>query len=225
MIGAICRQDILSHPVITIRCFGWQVFFKALLAGQRQTFLSLLTETPVLQAPPQKVPELVERCIGLELRAARVYESLARRFGQLDSAEAFFATLARQEKDHAELLGLCRAAARRGEWDAKHFDPWRDAVPALEEQLREAESRAESLDRLSDALRLVIQLEASEINRVYSGIVAASDSDFVRTMRVFCDAGREHISYVSRCISEMDPELRDVCHELRDEHSRAHPRA
>ena len=225
MIGAICRQDILSHPVITVRCFGWQVFFKAMLAGQHQTFLSLLAETPVLQASPQKVPELVERCIGLELRAARIYASLARRFGDLDSVERFFTTLARQEEHHAELLGLCRAAAARGQWDAKHFDPWRDAVPGLEEQMREAESRAESLERLSDALRLVIQLEASEINRVYSGIVAASDSDFVRTMRVFHDAGREHIEYISQCIPEMDPELRDVCRNLRDEYSRALLRA
>ena len=221
MIGAICKQDILSHPVITVRCFGWKLFFSALLAGQHQTFLSLLAETPALQASPEKVPELVERCIGLELRAARIYESLTRRFGQPDSVKAFFATLASQEKDHAELLDLCRAAAAREEWDAKHFDPWRDAVPGLEEQMREAESRAECLDRLSDALRLVIQLESSEINRVYSGIVAACDSDFVRTMRVFHDAGREHISYISTCISEMDPELRDICQELRDEYSRA----
>ena len=221
MIGAICRQDILSHPVITVRCFGWEVFFRALLAGQHQTFLSLLTETPVFQASPEKVPELVERCIGLELRAARVYESLTLRFGQPDWVKGFFATLARQEKDHAELLDLCRAAAGRGEWDAKHFDPWRDAVPGLEEQMREAESRAESLGCLSDALQLVIRLESSEINRVYSGIVAASDSDFVRTMRVFHDAGREHIAYLSKCISEMDPELRDACQQLRDEYSRA----
>jgi hypothetical protein len=98
-------------------------------------------------------------------------------------------------------------------------------VPGLEEQMREAESRAESLGCLSEALQLVIQLESSEINRVYSGIVAASASDFVRTMRVFCDAAWEHISYISRCISEMDPELRDVCQELRDEYSRALPRA
>jgi rubrerythrin len=225
MIGAICRQDILFHPVTTVRCFGWKVFFRALLAGQHQTFLSLLAETPALQPSPEKVPELVERCIALELRAARVYESLTRRFDQPDSVEHFFATLARQEKDHAELLDLCRAAAGRGEWDAKHFDPWRDAVPGLEEKMREAEAQAESLARLSDALRLVIQLESSEINRVYSGIVAASDSDFVRAVRVFHDAGREHIPYISRCIPEMDPELRDACQELRDEHSRPLARA
>jgi rubrerythrin len=225
MIGAICRQDILSHPLITIRCFGWEVFFKALLAGRHQTFLSLLAETPALRVPPQKAPELVERCIGLELRAARIYESLARRFAQPGSVKGFFATLARQEKEHAELLDICRAAAGRGEWEAKHFDPWRDAVPALEEQMREAESRAESLDRLSDALRLVIQLESSEINRVYSEIMAASESDFVKRLRVFDGAGRKHIAYIVRCIPEMDPELRDACHQLRDEHSRALPGA
>jgi hypothetical protein len=128
MIGAICRQDILSHPVITVRGFGGKVFVRALLAGRDQTFLSLLTETPALQSSPQKVPELVGRCVALELRAARIYESLMRRFDQPDSVERFFATLALQERDHAELLGLCQAAAGHGEWDGKHFDPWRDAV-------------------------------------------------------------------------------------------------
>ncbi len=221
MIGAICRQDILSHPVVTIRCFGWKVFLRALLAGQHQTFLSLLTETFVFQTPPEKVPELVGRCIGLELRAARVYESLTDRFGQSDSVKRFFTTLARQEKDHAELLDLCQAAAARGEWDAKHFDPCRDAVPRLEEQMREAESRAESLGCLSDALRLVIQLESSEINHVYSGIVAASNSDFVRAVDAFHEAGLDHISYICECIPEMDPELRDACQELREQCSRA----
>ena len=225
MIGAICRQDILAHPLITIRCFGWKVFFRALLTGQNQTFLSLLTETPALRAAPEKVPELVDRCIALESKAARIYESLARRFDQPGSGKRFFATLARQEKDHAELLELCRAAAGRGEWNAQHFDPWRDAVPGLEERMRRAESRAGSLDRLSDALQLVLQLESSEINQVYSGIVAASDSDFVRTMRVFHDAGWEHILYISKCIHEMEPELRDVCQQLRDEYSRAVSRA
>jgi hypothetical protein len=70
-------------------------------------------------------------------------------------------------------------------------------------------------------LRLVIQLESSEINRVYLGIVAASDSDFVRRIRVFHEAGREHISYIAESIPEMDPELRDACQELRDDYSRA----
>ncbi len=165
MRGAICRQDILAHPAITVSCFGWKVFFRALVAGQHQTFLSL--------------------------------------------------------KDHAELLDLCRVAAGRGEWDGKHFDPWRGAVPGLEKQIQEAESRANSLDFLSDALRLVIQIESSEVNRIYLGIVAASDSAFVRKLRVFHEAGLEHISYICERIPELDPELRDACQKLRDEYSRS----
>jgi len=161
----------------------------------------------------------VDRCIGLELRAKRIYESLAQRFDQPDSVKGFFATLAHQEKDHAELLDLCRAATGRGEWHGKHFDPWRGAVPGLEKQMQEAESRANSLDSLSDALRLVIQIESSEVNRIYSRIVAASDSEFVKKMRAFHEAGRKHISYICEWISEMDPELRDACQKLRDGYS------
>ena len=221
MMGAICRRDIAVHPVITIRCFGWKIFFRALLAGQQQTFLSLLVQTPALQPAAAKVPELVERCIGLELCAKRIYESLAQRFDRFDSVKGFFATLAHQEGDHAELLGLCRAATGRGDWDEKHFDPWRNAVPGLEKQMQEAESWADSLDSLSDALRLVIQIESSEVNRIYLGIVAASDSEFVRRIRAFHEAGLEHISYICSGIAEMDPGFRDVCQELRDGYSRA----
>ena len=51
MIGAICKLDILAHPVVTVRCFGWRVFFRALVAGQSQMFLSLLAESNALFPP------------------------------------------------------------------------------------------------------------------------------------------------------------------------------
>jgi hypothetical protein len=221
VIGAICKLDILAHPVVTIRCFGWTVFFKALVAGRRQTFLSLLAESHALLPATEKVPELVDRCIGLELCAARIYGSLAQRFDQPESARRFFETLARQERDHADLLGLCRAAAARGEWDDRHFEPWRDAVPTLEKKMRELEPRADSLDRLTDALRLVVQIESSEVNGIYLGIVAASDSDFVRGLRVFHETGLGHISYICERIPEMEPELRGACRKLQDAYIRA----
>jgi hypothetical protein len=40
----------------------------------------LLADTKSLQPPPVKVPELIERCIKLELQAKRIYERLAGRF-------------------------------------------------------------------------------------------------------------------------------------------------
>lgn len=220
MIGAICRQDILTHPVITIRCFGWKVFVKALVAGERRTFLSLVAEAHAPLPAPETFAELVERCIGLELYARRIYESLAQRFDRSEPVKGFFGMLACQERDHAELLGLCRAATRRETWDAKRFDARPEAMLGLQQQLKEAESRADALDSLSDALRLVIQLESSEINRIYLEIMAASDSKFVRTLRVFNEAGREHISTICERIPEMDPELLDACQELRDGYAR-----
>jgi hypothetical protein len=225
VIGAICKRDILAHPVVTIRCFGWKVFFRALVADQHQTFLSLLAEANALFPAEEKVPRLVDRCIGLELCAERVYRSLARRFDHAESARRFFETLAHQERNHAELLELCRAAAARGDWDGRHFDPWRDAVPALEKQMQELESRAGCLESLSDALGLVVQIESSEVNDIYLGIVTASDSDFVRRLRVFREAGLNHISYILERIPEMEPELRDACQELGGACSRTLARA
>ncbi len=77
MVGAIIKRDILAHPVVTIRCFGWSVFIRALLAGPRTTFLSLLTETHVLQPADERVEQFVGRCVELELKACRVYETLS----------------------------------------------------------------------------------------------------------------------------------------------------
>ena len=49
MIGAICTNDILFHPFVTIRAFGWRVFFRAVFEGQVDTFLCLLQGDEVLK--------------------------------------------------------------------------------------------------------------------------------------------------------------------------------
>ncbi len=145
-------------------------------------------------------------------------------FFMMHNAWSHYGGNAEELRKHAELLELCRAAATRGEWDGRHFDPWRDAVPDLEQQMQELESHAGSLDHLSDALRLVIQIESSEVNGIYLGIVAASDSEFVRSLRVFHRAGLGHVSYICEKIPEIDPELRDACRNLRDAYSHASAR-
>ena len=97
MVGVIRRRDIIAHPVVTIRSFGWRVFLKTLVAGRNRTFLSVLMETDVLGVRSDEVPEIVEQCIQLELRAARLYESLAETFAELEGAREFFLHLAREE--------------------------------------------------------------------------------------------------------------------------------
>ena len=110
------RRDILAHPILTIRCFGWRTFFQALFAGRGRTFLSLLQPPSVAQQGASKLPALVHQCIELEMRAKRVYAAFARAFSPWPAASEFFDSLAQQEQGHAELLSLCRAAALTGGW-------------------------------------------------------------------------------------------------------------
>jgi hypothetical protein len=220
MIGAIRKRDILAHPLVTIRCFGWHVFVRALLAPRDQTFLSLLVDSGSLQAPAVKVPELVERCVDLELTAKRIYQSLSHRFGGEEAACRFFGTLARQEQHHAELLELCRVAAEQDGWEESQFAPWRDAVPRLEQQMSRAEAALDSLSELDDALRLVVHIETSELDDVFDSVVAASDSEFVRRLQAFQQAGANHVAYICQKIGELAPELAAECQVLRAAHAR-----
>ena len=215
MVGAIRKRDIVAHPFVTVHCFGWPVFLRTLIAGRNQTFLSLLAQTHVFQPPTVEVPELLGDCVQLEWRARRIYESLAQRFADQEPVRRFFETLAHQEHEHYEMLELCRKLAGREGWIEEHFTPWRDAVPRLGRQMDEIEASLEDLDCVADALRLVIQLESSEINHVFRGAVAATDSGFVRTLRAFQTAEAKHIAYVSDQIPKFEPNLAGECRNLR----------
>jgi rubrerythrin len=215
MVGAIRTRDILAHPFVTIHCFGWLVFFRALIAGRRQTFLSLLAGTSGFRPHAVEVPELLGHCVELESRAQRIYESLASRFTDPEPVGRFFETLARQEQEHHEMLELCRNLASQEGWLEDRFAPWREAVPRLERQMDDVEASLETLDSVADALRLVIQLEGSEINHVFRGAVAATDSEFVRTLRAFQTAEATHITYISDQIPRFEPDLAGECGNLR----------
>ena len=56
MVGVIGTWDILAHPVVTIRCFGWGVFFRAVVSWQGGTFLSLLQDAGRFRAAASNVP-------------------------------------------------------------------------------------------------------------------------------------------------------------------------
>jgi hypothetical protein len=216
MVGVICRRNILAHPFVTIRCFGWRVFFRASIAGHSQTFLSVLANTKGLQAPTVKVPELVERCVKLELQAKRIYESLAKRFFGHEPISDFLSTLAQQEETHAELLRLCREAANRSIWKEDCFAPCRDSIPRLERQMESIESSLASIDGVTDALRVVIQIESSEVNRTFESVVSASATVFVKKLLAFQNVAESHIAYICDQIPKLEPELAEECRELKD---------
>ena len=204
MVGAIVKRDILAHPVVTIRCFGWTVFIRAVLAGPNTTFLSLLTDTESLQPAPEGVAEFVARCVELELKASRIYETLARRFENEPPAHAFFASLARQENAHAQLLELAETAAAQERWNEQKATPWRDVVPRLEQHMAESLSAVGEVESLKEALQQVIRIESSEINDVFNGVIAASDSQFVRNLRAFRDVELRHLNFIGETIGRLE---------------------
>lgn len=206
MVGVITGWDILAHPIITIQCFGWQVFFQALFEGNGRTFLSLVAEiSPPAERTTSRLASMVDRCIDLELRAKRIYLGFAATFADQPTVCRFFETLAQQEQEHADLLALCRAAARRGGWIANSANPWEDYMPCLEQHMRDVETCLAEIDTLDDALRLVVQIESAEINRVFQAALAACDSAFVRRLAAFQQAMETHVTYIVDQIPKLDP--------------------
>ena len=104
MVGVITGWDVLAHPIATIQCFGWRVFFKAVAPWQGRPFLSLVRDAGFLTPSVSSVPTILDRCIVLELRAKRIYAALANALDDQGLAGPFFAGLAEQEQYHRSLL-------------------------------------------------------------------------------------------------------------------------
>jgi hypothetical protein len=207
MVGAIRTWDILFHPVVTIRCFGWMVFWRALFAGHGRTFLSVSCQDKLSESALGAMPFPLRQCIQIELQGKRIYQVLARAFVVDRSAARFFTDLAEQEQDHADLLSLCWTAARHGGWKAEHFDTWKIHLPSLESRMKAIESNIDTIDNLDKAFDLVLEIESSEINREFRAAVDASEAAFVKRLKPFQDAIETHISYIVTQVSRQAPHV------------------
>ncbi|MFZ1934802.1 MAG: hypothetical protein WCB27_22885 [Thermoguttaceae bacterium] len=207
MIGAIRTWDIVFHPLVTVRCFGWKTLFRAVLAGNNRTFLSLLSESGVLCPADPEAAAILKQCVDLELRAENIYLTLAESTLDEPVLSLFFATLAQQEQHHAELLRLCAVASLYGGWRISDLLVWRDDVARLDQEMREAETLLSAVKDVDDALRLVIQIESSEVNRIFLATMAASNSVFVQKLRPFQDAVEKHFNYIASQLAVLAPHL------------------
>jgi rubrerythrin len=167
------------------------------------------------KAAASDVPTILERCIGLELRAKRIYKALARAFDDQELVRPFFAGLAVQEQYHADLLELARAAAMRSGWKANLFNPWQDYLPRLEQQMDATEAAVAEIDSIDAALQLVIQIESSEINQVFRAALAATDAAFVKKLKPFRKTMEAHMTHLVERIPELSPRLMLATRELR----------
>lgn len=222
MVGVITGWDILGHPVSTIQCFGWRVFFRAVLPRREQTFLGLLQDAGFFREAGLQVSSILERCIALEIRAKRIYEVFAKAFVNQGLVGAFFGGMAEQEQYHADLLQICRSASLRGGWQANLFNPWQEYLPRLEQQMEVVEADVRQIDSVDDALRLTIRIESSEVNKVFHAALAASDAAFVKKLRPFREAMEAHMTYIVERIPQLAPHLMLECRELRSTFFQVH---
>jgi hypothetical protein len=214
MVGVICKWEIVRHPLVTIECFGWLVFVRAVFAGRDQTFLSLLGQAGTFGAPETPLTECINRCIDLERRAMRIYRSLATRYEGRREMREFFDHLAAQEATHAELLTLCRVAAGRGRRHDQAVDHWLCVVPETERRLAAAEEMVERHAAADEALRLVLQMESSQINGLFANVVRLSASRLARRFHAFQTAVYEHLAYIRQQIPTLEPALGPECDRL-----------
>jgi hypothetical protein len=215
MVGVIRGWDVLAHPIVTIRHFGWRVFFRAVAPWQTETFLSLLSPGGFGKSKVPSVPAILDRCIQLELRAKRIYVALGRALKDQGLVGVFFSGLAEQEQLHADLLEICRYAAERHHWQESLFNPWQEYLPRLERQMDAAETAIREIDSVDAALRLVVQIESSEINEVFSAAIAATNAPFVKKLKPFRQTMESHMSYIVERIPQLSPRLILATRELR----------
>jgi hypothetical protein len=207
MIGAIRTRDIASHPWLTVRCFGWKTLFRALLAEENQSFLSLLSDGDTFSPTHPEAAALISQCVDLEIRAENIYLTLAEAAAEEPRLAEFFATLAEQEDTHAQLLQLCAAASKQCGWRLDVLRPWQDEVLRLEQEMCAAEAFLATVASVDDAMRLMIHIELSEVNHVFLAGMAASNSPFVKRLRPFQDAVDSHMSYISAQLAQLTPHL------------------
>lgn len=205
MTRAIRRTEILTHPAIAIRCLGWHAFWQIARADGRQTFASVLQEAGFAPCDDRVIGQFIARSMKLELRAMQIYEALARVYSSIPRGHEFFATLASHGQRHAEMLEAASMLIVSRERMEKLAKGWHLALPKIGEVLHGVESSLPSLDRFEDALDLVMRIEASDLNRLFSSILTATGSEFVATMPAFRNALRDHVDYLCQELPSLDP--------------------
>lgn len=117
---------------------------------------------------------LLERCVALERTAASVYEILARRFGADTELAALWASLARDEYDHARKLATWRELIAREPAERRPTASGFDAgVGEVQRLLAESRLAAESAGE-EEAFAIALAMENSELDVIYTTLLQSS---------------------------------------------------
>ena len=204
MIGSLSKTEILAHAGLFIRNFGYKVF-SALRAG-RAARIAVVDSQDAGRVPcaDRTVEQFVNRCVNLTMRAARSIEKLGRLYAGDTASRRFFLTLANDEWKHADMLELTlllTGSTERMQAVAKNC---RNDLPAIGEVLHGVEAALTDDLTLEEALSQVVRIEATELNRVFSSVLTAADSELIALLPAFRGAIRRHVDYICREMPALD---------------------
>ena len=75
---------------------------------------------------------------------------------------------------------------------------WHDHVSLLTQTMQRTSASLRKIGSVNEITRLILEMEGSEINQVFMGVIEATDSPFVRKLEPFRRAVKQHINYIAR---------------------------
>ncbi len=115
--------------------------------------------------------EVLKRCSQLEQRVADVYTQFSKNETQDRELKSYWLGMAAEEKHHAKILEAEKLAFEVDS-DTGYFMPEFEAkLTEMDQELRQAEERAEQGAKQDEAFAIAMKLEQSELNTIYRDLV------------------------------------------------------
>ncbi len=165
------RDHVRQHRGEVIKTFGLIAYIRA-VSSRRKGLLEQI-EKKYLESGipmPGAVGNAFRLSALLELRAARIYARLVKRFEEVQVVREFFEELQAEEEEHARIMTLCLYTIDN-EAELDYVPSVRD--PDVRVLLREMRTHERNVWRLSleEALDLTEKMEASEMNIIFDKLL------------------------------------------------------
>jgi hypothetical protein len=176
MTAIVDRDYVRQHPSDVIKTFGLLAYIRA-VSSRREGLLEQLEKKYMQERVPMPgaLGSAYRVAALFELRAARIYARMVRRFADVEPVRRFFEHLQAEEEDHARIMILCLYTIDAGA-QADYVPSVRD--PEIRSLLRDLREKERNVWRLSfdEALTLTEELEASEVNVIFDRLLKQAHS-------------------------------------------------
>ena len=165
------REYVRGHAEEVIRSFGLMAYIRSLRTKDKGLLEQLEEKYLGSGIPmPGRLGNAYRLSALIELRVARIYERMVRRFEENPLVRTFFQELQDEEQEHARVMVLCLYTVD-AQTELDYVPSVRD--PEMRALLGELRTKALGVWKLSldEALDLTEKLEASEVNTIFDKLL------------------------------------------------------